>query len=88
MSDVFKWDADGQNIKMRGATGKADGKHVSSLFKLLFSDMRFNYLACIFSVVRRSRNSISFQKPIWGTLAYAHVANVFRCDTQMVPHRC
>jgi len=24
MSDVFKWDADGQNIKMRGATGKAD----------------------------------------------------------------
>lgn len=53
MSDVFKWDADGQNIKMRGATGKADGKHVSSLLKLLSSDMKFSYQACTLSVVRR-----------------------------------
>ncbi len=31
MMDIFKWDQNGQNIKMRGATGKADGKHVRPL---------------------------------------------------------
>ena len=26
--ETFRWDANGQNIKMRGANGRGDGKHV------------------------------------------------------------